>query len=389
MNINLYFNPVDAEYLSLEALPEDSLSRRVLINTDERTIDMDMTNIVADMAIVGVRGESESKESRICSADVIRKQLYSLKQHRKSLRLVDFGNLKSGRTRKDTYAALAEVCNILLRNRVIPVILAQDNDMAVGNYTAYEQIGQIINVFNIDSEIDFADIKEGITNHNFLNYLFCNQPNYLFNYTHVAYQSYLVSHSLIDLMHRMKFETYRLGEIQNKIETTEPLVRNADMFMADVSSLRASDAPCSKNPHGLYGEEFCKIVNFAGMSDKLTSMGLYGYKAEDDIDCRTAKLLSHALWYFIEGYNWRKNDYPYKDQTNYYKFNVIMSDDGTIVFYKSKKSERWWMQVSCPDDLQQKYLRHFLVPCTYNDYNEAMQGNLPDRWLLAYSKLNL
>lgn len=389
MNINLYFNPVNAGYLSLDSLPEDSLSRQVLINTDERTIDMDMTNIIADMAIVGVRGENESTDRDFCSADAIRKQFYSLKQHRKPLRLVDLGNLKSGRTRKDTYAALAEVCNILLQNRIIPVILAQDNDMAIGNYTAYEQIGQIINVFNIDSEIDFADIKNGINNHNFLNYLFCNQPNYLFNYTHVAYQSYLVSHSLIDLMHRMKFETYRLGEIQNQIETTEPLVRNADMFMADVSALRASDSPCSKNPHGLYGEEFCKIVNFAGMSDKLTSMGFYGYKAEDDADSRTAKLLSHALWYFVEGYNWRKSDYPYKDQKNYYKFNVIISEDQTIVFYKSKKSERWWMQVSCPDELQQKYLRHYLVPCTYNDYNEAMQGNLPDRWLLAYSKLNL
>jgi hypothetical protein len=222
-----------------------------------------------------------------------------------------------------------------------------------------------------------------------LTYMFCNQPNYLFNYTHAAYQSYFVVPELIDLMDQMRFETYRLGAVQNKIEFTEPLIRNADMVIADVNSIRASDAPSSQNPHGLYGEEFCKIVNFAGMSDKLTSIGFYGYRPEYDTDFRTAKLVSHAMWYFIEGYNWRKNDFPYKDQKNYYKFSVLMPNDINIVFYKSKKSERWWMQVSCPDELQEKYLRHFLIPCTYDDYKEAMEGQLPERWLLAYNKLNL
>ncbi|MEE0991473.1 MAG: formimidoylglutamase [Bacteroidales bacterium] len=385
MDINVYFNPIDTDYLGIENLSEDCLSKVISVNSKQKPLESELDGIIADMALIGV----EEEGGGINGADIIRKQLYGLKLHRKHVKIVDLGNIKRGNNRKDAYSALAEACSCLLQNRVIPIILGRENDLAIGNYRAYEQIGQIINVFNLDSEIDFKEIEKDPDETNFLAYLFCNQPNYLFNYTHAAYQSYLVVPELIDLMQQMRFETYRLGAVQNKIEFTEPLIRNADMVIADINSIRASDSPTSKNPHGLYGEEFCKIVNFAGMSDKLTSIGFYGYRAEEDCDFRTAKLISHAIWYFIEGFNWRKNDFPYKDQKNYYKFSVIMPNDMNIVFFKSKKSERWWMQVSCPDELQQKYMRHFLIPCTYDDYKEAMEGLVPERWLLAYNKLNL
>ncbi len=387
MDCNIYFNPTDAQALGLDKLPNDSLAQTILANTVANPLETDLESLSADMALIGVGTFGEEKQ--VYSADAIRKRFYALKQHRKRVMIADLGNLKSGKTANDTYSALADVCSTLLRNRIIPIILGGDNSMAVGNYRAYEQIGQIINVFNIDSGIDFNEIETELSSDNYLTYLFCNQPNYLFNYTHAGFQSYMVKPELIDLMQQMKFETYRLGEVQNKIENTEPLIRNADMFIADVNVLRASDSPCSCNPHGLYGEEFCKILNFAGMSDKLSSVGIYNYNAQEDDRLRTASLISHALWYFIEGYNWRKSDFPYKDQKNYYKFNVIMPNDTTIVFFKSKKSERWWMQVSCSNDMREKYLRHFLIPCTYTDYQEAMEGRLPERWLLAYSKLNL
>lgn len=390
MDISIYFKPVDTEKAGLNELEDDSLARIITTNSLSCPLEGDLEKLNAEVAIIGV-GKSEGADTteQSYSADAVRHEFYRLKQHRKRIKIIDLGNLQRGKTRNDAYSALAEVCSTLFRNRVLPVILGGDNDMAVGNYKAYEQIGQIINIFNLDSTFDFKDLNAEMSADNYLAYLFCNQPNYLFNYTHAAYQSYLCSPEVIDLMQQMRFETYRLGEIQNRVEQTEPLIRNADMLMADISAIRASDNPCGNNPHGLYGEEFCKILNFAGMSDKLSSVGIYNYDAEKDSDFRTARLISHALWYFIEGYNWRKNDYPYKDIENYYKFSVLMPNDTTIVFFKSKKSERWWMQVSCPGEMQEKYLRHFLVPCTFKDYEEAMEGRVPERWLLAYTKLNL
>ena len=390
MDTSIYFKPVDTERLGLNALEDDCLAKTINTNSLSQPFKGDLQNIVADMAIIGV-GNSEADEAteQTYSADTIRKEFYKLKQHRKRIKIIDLGNLQRGKTRNDTYSALAEVCSTLFQNRITPIILGGDNDMAAGNYKAYEQIGQIINIFNLDSKFDFKDLNAEMSVDNYLTYIFCNQPNYLFNYTHAAYQTYLVAPEVIDLMHQMKFEIYRLGEIQNQVEQTEPLIRNADMLIADIGAIRASDSPCSDNPHGLYGEEFCKILNFAGMSDKLTSVGIYNYDEKKDNNRRTAQIISHALWYFIEGYNWRKNDLPYKDTKNYYKFSVLMPNDMTIIFFKSKKSERWWMQVSCPGEMQEKYLRHFLVPCTFNDYQEAMEGRVPERWLLAYNKLNL
>lgn len=387
MRVNTYFNPVDAEVLGLSTQGDDSLGATIRLNAVANELDGNLDALSCDMALIGVG--TKTSNGRFYHADAIRKRFYELKPHRKAVRIADLGNLKGATTQAETLEQLSQVCVELLRARVIPIILSTDNLFAAAGYMAYEKIGQIINIFNLDSKIDFDETSTEMTSDNYLAYLFCKQPNYLFNYTHTAYQSYLVKPDLVDLMQQMRFETYRLGEVHNRIEQTEPLVRNADMVIADISVLRGSDSPCSDNPHGLYGEEFCKILNFAGMSDKLSCLGIYGYNSSSDDRLRTAGLISHALWYFIEGYNWRKQDYPYRDRQSYYKFNVVMPNDTTIVFFKSKKSERWWMQVSCTEQMREKYLRHFLVPCLYEDYTEAMQGRVPLRWISAYNKLNL
>jgi arginase family enzyme len=379
MDILDLFDKIDVSKLGLITNQESSISNNILCNSNLNNIST--ADLDADMAIIGV-GENSG-------ADTIRKEFYKLKQHNTTLKIIDFGNIKEGQTPKDTYFAIGEVCAFLFQHKIIPIVIGGNNDNSIGIYKGYEQIGQIINILNIDSRIDIKDLEKEAKNDNYLSHIFCSDPNYLFNYTHLAYQSYFVEPNVLQLLQDIRFEAYRLGEIQSKIEDAESLIRNCDMLIADINAIRASDAPSSDSPHGLYGEEFCKLIHFAGMSDKLTSLGLFNYNEKDDINSRTAKLISHALWYFIDGYLWRKNDFPYKDLNNYYRFNVIMENEDTIVFYKSKKSERWWMQISCNTETQQKYIRHYLVPCTYNDYKAAMENRIPDRWIIAYNKLNL
>lgn len=388
MEILDLFEKVDIEKLKLLNNEEGTLSDNILCNSTMNNISS--ADLKANMAIIGL-SECRGDNQKTCTiaADNIRQEFYQLKQHNNTLKIIDLGNLKSGQTIKDTYFALGEVCSFLLQNQIIPIVIGGSNDNAIGIYKGYESIGQIINILNIDSRIDIKDLDKDAKNDNFLPHIFCSDPNYLFNYTHIAYQSYFVESKVLKLLQDIRFEAYRLGEIQKHIENAEPLIRNCDMLIADINSIRASDAPCSNSPHGLYGEEFCKLLNFAGMSDKLSSIGIFNYDAGKDIDNRTAKIISHALWYFIDGYLWRKNDFPYKDINNYYRFNVILENEDTIVFYKSKKSERWWMQVQCNMEMQQKYIRHYLVPCTYDDYKAAMENHIPDRWLIAYNKLNI
>ena len=103
---------------------------------------------------------------------------------------------------------------------------------------------------------------------------------------------------------------------------------------------------------------------------------------------QTAMLLSQALWYFLEGYYQRKDDYPARARDQYVKFHVKIQDHKEeIIFYKSKKSERWWMEVPVETDLMTKYERHYMVPCSHRDYQDAMDNNIPDRWWQVFQKM--
>jgi hypothetical protein len=45
------------------------------------------------------------------------------------------------------------------------------------------------------------------------------------------------------------------------------------------------------------------------------------------------------------------------------------------------------MEVPCPKDMKIKFERHYLVPCSYSDYETALNDDIPDRWWQVYKKL--
>ena len=345
-----------------------------------------------EIAIIGVQEDRASVHNKGCAkaANEIRKYFYELMPQDTKFKIADLGNIICGETVKDTYYAIAEVMSWLLQRGVLPVLIGGSNDVVIGAYMAYVNIAQIINILNVDSRFDLIGDDEEVTDENYIHKLLCNDPNYLFDYSHIAYQSYFVDKKALEMLDNLRLEYRRLGEVQSELDKIEPMIRDADMVVLDVNSIRASDAPCSISPHGLYGEEFCKIVNYAGMSDKLSSLCLTGINPDRDINGRTSHIVAHALYYFIEGYLWRKRDFPQKDKSNYLKFTVLIEEQGDeLVFYKSKKSDRWWVEVPCSQDSKYKYFNHYIVPCNYEDYQSAMEGEVPVRWLIAYNKMNL
>jgi hypothetical protein len=103
---------------------------------------------------------------------------------------------------------------------------------------------------------------------------------------------------------------------------------------------------------------------------------------------QTSHLAAQMLWYFLDGYYQRKKDQPLVNKNAFVKYHVnIKKDMQEIVFYKSKMSERWWMEVPYPNS-KVKYHRHHLVPCSYRDYEVAMKDEMPDRWWQALQKLS-
>lgn len=390
-DISLYFRPVEASVFRPEAFAHKRFGHMIDVYTQVGSF----PNLAeADIAIMGVaehRGRGyESDDDQ--GPDEIRKYLYQLFPPRKQMKVADLGNMILGATLEDTWAAIAEIAGSLLENSIIPVIVGGGQHLSWANYRAYENLGQIINIASVDARFDIGGNDSDTHSQSWLSRIILHQPNYLFNYTNIGYQTYFVDPEAIKLMKNMFFDAYRLGFVNQSIEEIEPMVRNADMLSVDVSAIRQSDAPGSHSatPNGFYGEELCQIMRFAGMSDKLTSLGIYEYDREFDRNGQTAHLIAQMIWYFTEGFYNRMNDFPIKskDQDHYLKFYVAIEEQNDeVIFYKSTRSNRWWMEVNCPAYLRSKFARHYLVPCSYSDYQAACNNDLPDRWWQVYQKL--
>ncbi len=349
----------------------------------------------ADIAIIGVMDDRNSPGNEGCSIapDYVRKYLYRLYQGPLSPKIVDLGNILAGDSVSDTYFAVKTVVARLLEQNTLPLIIGGGQDISYANYLAYESLGQIISMVSVDSCFDIGIKKEEeLNSRNYLSSILTRKPNYLFNYTNIGYQTYFVDQDAIELMEKLYFDTYRLGVVRNNMEEVEPVVRNADMLSFDLSSIRQSDAPgnAHASPNGLYGEEACRIVRYAGLSDKLSSIGFYELNPAFDKGEQTAHLTAQMIWYFIDGFYHRKNDFPdtgIKESGDFVKYVVSIRDfQNKINFYKSKKSDRWWMEVPCPAKMKRKYNRQFLVPCSYRDYEEACRNEIPEKWWQVYQK---
>ena len=175
------------------------------------------------------------------------------------------------------------------------------------------------------------------------------------------------------------------------MEIAEPAVRNADIVSFDICAIRSADAigHAQTTPNGFNGEDACRISRYAGISDKLSVFGLFEVNPQLDNRDQTVFLAAEMLWYFMNGYFNRINDYPIVDKSIYTRYSVPIKDDRyEIVFYKSNKSERWWMEVPYPSKPNSKYDRHYMVPCSYKDYQVACNDEIPDRWWQTYQKLH-
>jgi arginase family enzyme len=389
MDIAIYFKALDTDSLPAgDGSPGKRYSDIVDIHREGSFPDLSDVHI----ALFGVLEDRNAFNNEGCAygADVVRKHLYGLFTGTEKVKIADLGNIMQGNTVDDTYFAVTNVVEGLVMNNIVPVIIGGGQDLSYAVYRAYEQLGQIINIVAVDPMFDLGRDSSELNSRSYLSRIILHQPNYLFNYTNIGYQSYYVDNEAIRLMNRLYFDTYRLGVVRDNMDEVEPIVRNADQLSIDISAVRAADAPGNGNaiPNGFAGEELCRIVRYAGLSDKLTSIGFYEYNPSYDPREQTAMLMAQALWYFLEGYYQRKDDYPARAREQYVKFHVKMQEQQEeIVFYKSKKSERWWMEVPVETDLMTKYERHYMVPCSHRDYENAMDNNIPDRWWQVYQKM--
>lgn len=391
MELSIFLEPPTPSVMEMAAsLPDNSLGRKVKF-IDRETEETELGKI--DIAIIGVKEERGAVNNKGCSEgpDKIRKKLYPLFAGAYTPKIADFGNIGAGNSINDTYFAVNTVMTELLKKKVVVIILGGSQDITYAAYRAYEGLEQTVNIVSVDPKIDIGAINEDVTSHNYLGNIILHQPNYLFNYSNLGYQTYFTDQSNIELMDKLFFDSYRLGQVKADMSEVEPVVRNADILTFDMGAIRYSDAPGNRNssPNGFNGEEACQITRYAGLSDKLTTIGFFELNPMCDKDEQTAFLVAEMIWYFIDGFYGRKKDYPIGSKDTYTKYHVTLEDGKyDLIFYKSDRSGRWWMEVPYPPSKKSKYERHHMVPCSYADYQTACDNEMPDRWWQAFQKLS-
>ena len=344
------------------------------------------------LVLLGVPEDRGAISNAGCASgpNAIRRYLYQLALPTEDTKIVDLGNIIAGQIPEDTYFAVAEVVAAVIDRGNTLILLGGSQDLTFAVYKGYENLKRIMNLTAIDPRFDLEDTDEP-TSRSWLRNIIMQTPNYLFFHTNVGYQSYFVGLPYVKLMEELKFDAYRLAEVRSDMQRTESLLRNADFVSVDIGAIRQSDAPGNgyPSPHGFYGEEYCQMMRFAGISDRTNCLGIFEYNPKFDRQGQTANMLAQGIWYFIDGFYNRKHDNPQLYPENCKHYLVQAKEDMVIDFYKSKLSDRWWIKVPCDkEELREIYTDKLMLPCTYTDYQQAMEGELPAIWWRYYKRLN-
>ena len=376
-----FLSPLDSEIIDyINGLSSQQLGSKVVLHTSEAFPEVSKVTI----GIIGVlenRGNSNGNQEIDLLA--IRKELYRLYPGNWDASIADFGNILAGNSIEDTYFALKKVASSLIKNNIIPIVIGGSQDLTYSLYRAYDDLEQMVNLVAVDSQFDFGKESDVVSASSYLTKIVIEEPNNLFNYCNIGYQTYYNSQEEIDLVEKLFFDAYRLGEVSNTIAIAEPVFRDADLVSIDMNSVKSSDSGNFTPfvPNGFNGKEICALSRYAGISDKVTSFGIFNHNDTE----QESVLMAQIIWYFIEGYHYRSNEYPFGSRENYLKY-IVPSEDEELIFYKSDKTDRWWIEIPFIINGNNKLKRNTLLPCSHEEYLAACDQELPERWWKAQRK---
>ena len=376
-----FLKPINTEILEFARnLSSQHLATKIVFHTKDDFPDLKKIKIV----IVGVlenRGASVTNTQ--VNIDNIRKQFYKLYPGNWESSIADLGDLEAGNKIEDTYFALHKLVSFLLKKNIIPIIIGGTQDLTYPLYRAYDDLEQMVNIVAIDNKFDLGKEQSNLSENGYLSRIIIDEPNNLSNFSNVGYQSYFNSQEEIDLIEKLYFDKFRLGEVCHKIEIAEPVFRDADLISLDLNAIKSSDSGNLFNfmPNGFNGKEICTLSRYAGISDKVTCFGIFNHNSTQS----ESVLIAQIIWYFIEGYNYRSNEYPFSSKENYLKY-IVPVDEDEIIFYKSNKTERWWMEIPLSNGLDNKNKKQSLLPCSHDEYLTTCNQEIPERWWKAQKK---
>ncbi|CAN5244242.1 formimidoylglutamase [soil metagenome] len=332
----------------------------------------------ADLVIIGCnenRGAGAFQKDVTPAADAVRSALYKLFHWHSDVHVADAGNIKTGETIQDTYAALTVVVSELMKHGRKVLIIGGSHDLTLAQYQVYANDNKIIEAVCVDAAVDI-NLESVLPADHFLMQMLTGEPNFIRHYNHIGFQSYFVHPGMLETIDKLRFDCFRVGKVKENMEDMEPVIRNANLFSFDISAIQHAHAPANHlTPNGFTGEEACMLMQYAGMSNNLSTIGIYGYQHANDTHDLTAKQISHMLWYLMDGIQKGKEESRLADSHNFYEFRIAFAELETT-FLQSKKTGRWWVQLP-----EGNY-----IACSHHDYIMASQNDIPERWLRAIER---
>ena len=383
MSLDLLLPVNNEAILGLSMLPKQVLGK----NIDIHTVESGLPELKGlEIAIIGLSEQRNSFFANpLYDVNQFRRAFYELYPGNWNIKIADLGDLSNGAKIKDTYFAIKEIGYHLKQMNIIPVFIGGSHDLIFPLYQVFQEFNQLVNMVSVDRSFDFSHEDELISGRSYMSKIIMEKPNVLNNYTNLGFQNYYCAIEEKDLMDKLCFEGLRLGQVLDDTQLVEPVFRDADIVGFDMKCLswEATADPLKGQPNGIDSRSICALSRYAGISDRVGFIGLYELPSTPMMD----QLAAQIIWYFIEGVQYRFNEYPVNINEGFLKYSVTLSNQ-TIVFYKSEKSNRWWMELTNDRYLDNKTKTSALLACTKNDYESASQDIIPERWYNAIKRIN-
>lgn len=230
-----------------------------------------------------------------------------------SLAIFDFGDVKIGKTLEETHDRLAETVHAIIAAGIIPIVLGGGHDIAYPNFVGFSKERKNVGVINIDTHLDYRkpDPKRnsGTSFRQMLDHH--NSPLNAMNFVEVAAQSFAnAQEHYSELIERgatiFSLRDVREDGITKILDLAYELATTSvdSLYISfDLDVVHGSDAPgvSAPMPTGLTTEEFLTAALFAGKRRKTKIIDIVEMNPKYDVDCRTAKLASLAIMYFLTG----------------------------------------------------------------------------------------
>lgn len=373
--------PIDSEIVAFKNdLSTHHVGGVMALHTEDAFPDLSEIKI-AILGVLDNRGEDHVQS--MVDLTPVRKSFYGLFMGNWKMGIADLGDILPGNSAMDTYFAVKKVVASLIKKGIVPIVIGGSQDLTYALYRAYDELEQMVNLVAIDNKFDFGKETDRLSSTSYLTKMVIDSPNNLFNYCNIGYQTYYNSQEEIDIIEKLYFDAYRLGEISNNIALAEPVFRDADVVSLDLTAVKSSDSGNFNifAPNGFNGKEICSLARYAGISDKVSLFGIFNHANS----AQEAVLIAQIVWYFMEGYQFRSGEYPFGTKDNYLKYIVPLEEE-ELVFYKSNKTDRWWIEIPFLTNGSNKLKRNTLLPCSYEEYLAACNQELPERWWKAQRK---